>query len=80
MTNRPKLLTPEQLCDAYPIKPRTLRYWIQNATPRRAARGGQQIDMPGNGLASAVIRIDRVTLIDEERFVEWLNSRRLGAA
>lgn len=78
---RPKLLTLEQVCEAYPaIKLRTLRYWVQNAQPRKVSKAGQKFELPGNGLGKAVIRVDRIILIDEDRFLEWLNSRRVEAA
>jgi len=79
VTDRPKLLTPEQVCEHYPIKLRTLRYWIQHASPRVVSRAGERVELPGNGLGPAIIRVDRITLIDEARFLDWLNSRRLAA-
>ena len=78
-SERPKLLTLEQVCELYPIKLRTLRYWIQNAAPRLMSRAGQKVELPGNGLAPAIIRIDRIVLIDDNAFVAWLNSRRMVA-
>jgi hypothetical protein len=77
-TERPKLLTLEQVCELYPIKLRTLRYWIQNAAPRLMSRAGQKVELPGNGLAPEIIRIDRIVLIDEMECVAWLNSLRMA--
>jgi hypothetical protein len=73
-TNRPKLLTPKQLCDLYPIKRRTLKYWIQHSTDRRISRHGKPKTIPGNGLASAIVRKGRLIFIDEELFLTWLYS------
>ena len=75
---RPNLMTVEQIHEAYPaIKLRTLRYWIQHAQPRDVSRAGEKSSLPGNGLGPAIIRIDRIILVDEDRFLEWLNSRRV---
>lgn len=76
---RPQLMTLEQVCEAYPIKLRTLRYWIQHASPQVRSRGGAKYEVPGNGLGPAIIKVDRIILIDETKFVEWLNSRRMAA-
>jgi hypothetical protein len=70
--NRPKLLTPKQLCDLYPIKRRTLKYWLQHSADRRISRNGQPQILPGNGLAPAVVRKGRLVFIDEDLFLKWL--------
>jgi hypothetical protein len=66
----PRILTPQQLVELYPaIKLRTLRYWIQHAE-------GKRREVPGNGLAPALIRKGRITLIDEDAFRKWLEDGR----
>jgi hypothetical protein len=69
---RPKLLTPRQLCALYPIKPRTLKYWIQHSAARNVSQQGQKRTLPGNGLATAIIRKGRLVFIDEDLFLAWL--------
>lgn len=79
MAELPKLVTPMQLTQECPgLKLRTLRYWIQHAEPRLISRGGRRISVPGNGLAPALIRKGRVTLIDVSRFSAWLEEGRCG--
>jgi hypothetical protein len=70
----PNLVRPADLLAAYPaIKDRTLRLWIQQATPREViGKDGRPKTLPGNGLGRAVIRRGRVTLIDADLFREWL--------
>lgn len=76
----PRLVSVAQLFDLYPaIKPRTLRYWIQNAADRDVSESGKRETLPGNGLGRAVIRKGRVTLIDLDAFNEWLYEGRLSA-
>jgi hypothetical protein len=76
---QPQLLTPTQLVERYPaIKLRTLRYWIQRAEPRRVSAGGKRICLQGNGLAPAIIRKGRIILIDEPKFLHWLDQGRRG--
>jgi hypothetical protein len=71
-TTRPKLLTPKQLCDLYPIKRRTLKYWLQHSAVRHISRDGKPETIPGNGLAPAIVRKGRIVLIDEVLFLAWL--------
>lgn len=74
------LVSVNQLLEMYPaIKPRTLRYWIQQATDREVSESGTPRTLPGNGLGRAVIRKGRVTLIDADAFREWLYEGRLSA-
>jgi uncharacterized repeat protein (TIGR01451 family) len=76
---QPQLLTPTQLVERYPaIKLRTLRYWIQRAEPRRVSAGGKRKSLQGNGLAPAIIRKGRIVLIDEPKFLHWLDQGRRG--
>lgn len=73
MSEVPNLVTPTQLADLYPaLKPRTIRYWLQNASPRTVSENGVKRTIPGNGLGSAVIRKGRVVLVDLDRFQSWL--------
>lgn len=75
----PRVLTPQQLVELYPaIKLRTLRYWIQHAEPRAITQRGKRRELPGNGLAPALIRKGRITLIDEDAFWRWLERGRRG--
>jgi hypothetical protein len=77
--NRPSLLTPRQLCALYPIKPRTLKYWVQHSADRQVSRQGRRRTIPGNGLAPAIVRKGRLIFIDEELFLVWLyGSERPG--
>ena len=76
----PRLVSVSQLLELYPaIKPRTLRYWIQNAAERDVSENGSRRTLPGNGLGRAVIRKGRVTLIDVDAFNAWLYEGRLSA-
>lgn len=71
--DRPNLLSPQKLVELYPsIKLRTLRYWIQHAEARVISDGGRVRRVSGNGLDSALVRKGRITLIDENRFLDWL--------
>ncbi len=69
-----RLVDPKALLALYPgIKPRTLRYWIENAPARVLQQlDGPDLVVPGNGLGRAIIHKGRVTLIDPELFREWL--------
>lgn len=76
---QPQLLTPIQLVERYPaIKLRTLRYWIQRAEPRHVSAGGKRKVLLGNGLGPAIIRKGRIVLIDEPKFLRWLDQGRRG--
>jgi hypothetical protein len=71
--NRPRLLDLRQLVAVYPaIKLRTLRYWVQKASPRQVSQGGRRRTLPGNGLEAAIIRKGRIVLLDEDLFLAWL--------
>jgi hypothetical protein len=68
-----------QLLARFPaIKERTLRYWIQSAYPKEVSRQGRRSVIPGNGLASAIIKVGRVMYFDIDRFSAWLNQHRLA--
>jgi hypothetical protein len=75
MTPRPvpKLVSPAGLRELYPaIKERTLRRWVEGAAPKIVKQEGREEVIPGNGLGPAVIRKGRVTLIDPDKFRDWL--------
>ena len=57
------------------LTPPIIRHAIFNAE-ERVGSGGTVI--PGNGLASAIIRIGRKILIDLDRFDAWVESHREG--
>ena len=52
-----------------------LRHAIFEAEPRIGS-GGTEI--PGNGLASAIIRIGRKVLIDMDEFDRWVEMHRMA--
>ena len=58
-----------------PFTPSVVRHLIFDAEPR-VGSGGTII--PGNGLASAIVRIGRTVLIDLDRFDAWIESHREG--
>ena len=58
-----------------PFTPSVVRHLIFDAEPR-VGSGGTII--PGNGLASAIIRIGRKVLLDLDRFDDWIESHREG--
>jgi len=58
-----------------PFTQSVLRHLIFDAEPR-VGSGGTKI--PGNGLASAIVRIGRTVLIDLDRFDDWIESHREG--
>jgi hypothetical protein len=74
-SNRPHLLTPKQLCAVYPIKPRTLKHWLQHSVDREVSQQGKKRTLPGNGLAPAILRKGRLIFIDEDLFLAWLYGR-----
>ena len=70
------LLTVKQLHRKHNAFPEAgLRYYIFHAKPRKNSRG--EI-IPGNGLleAGAILWIGRKVLIDEDRFLAWLESQQ----
>ena len=58
-----------------PFTPSVVRHLIFDAEPR-VGSGGTII--PGNGFASAIVRIGRTILIDLDRFDAWIESHREG--
>ncbi len=50
-----------------------IRHLVHEASDRTGSKGAV---IPGNGLASAVIRIGRKVLIDLDLFDEWIASHR----
>jgi hypothetical protein len=57
-----------------------LRALIFDAEPRYRMEGRKRVEVPGNGLASAIVRIGRSSrprvLLDEERFFEWVDEQQ----
>lgn len=51
-----------------------LRHSIFNADPKQGSNGFQ---IPGNGLAPAIIRIGRKILIDLDEFDRWVEAHRM---
>jgi hypothetical protein len=49
-----------------------LRNLINKAKPTQSSKG----EIPGNGLDSAIIRIGRKVLFDEEKFLSWVKSNQ----
>jgi len=75
--NTLELLTISDLLARFPaVKPRTLRYWMERASPREASVAGRVKTIPGNGLGPAIIRQGRSVLIDVKLFCEWLEAHR----
>lgn len=56
------------------IKESNMRAWIFQAEERDGSGG---VQMPGNGLAPAIIRIGRKVLIDRREFIRWLENHRM---
>lgn len=76
----PKLVTVRQICEAIPsLRPRTVRYWIQQARPREVSQNGRRSTLAGNGLGRAVIRRGGLTLVDWDLFLQWLYEGRVDA-
>lgn len=71
--NTPRtLLTVKQFSERHPaFSEGSLRFQIFNAEPRKTSRG----EIPGNGLASALVRLGRKVMIDEAAFFTWLDQQ-----
>ena len=68
------LLSVKQLSELLPaFTENSLRFHIFNAKPRINSQGDT---VPGNGLASAIIRIGRKVLVDRDKFIEWIENQR----
>jgi hypothetical protein len=68
------LLSVKQLSELLPaFTENSLRFHIFNAEPRINSQGDT---VPGNGLASAIIRIGRKVLVDRDKFFEWIENQR----
>ena len=73
--NQSPILTVAQFSARHPaFSAGSLRSLIFLSKPRRSSAG----KIPANGLASALVRIGRRVLIDEDKFIEWARSH--GAA
>jgi len=71
-----KLLLVRQLSSNHPaFTENALRALIYASKSRkRSASKSGLADIPGNGLAHAIIKLGRRVLIDEQAFLEWVNS------
>ena len=71
------LLTVSQFSEKHPAWTQaSLRNLIFYSQPRESSLGA----VPGNGLDSAIRRIGRKILIDEDKFFIWLDSQNGHAA
>ena len=71
---RPVLLTVEQFSQRNPaFTPAAIRNLIFKAEPRQSSIG----TVPGNGLleARAVLRLGRRVLLDEAKFLQWVEGK-----
>ncbi len=69
------LATVRQFSEKHPaFSQGALRNLIFLASSRKTSKG----NMPGNGLAIALVRIGRKVLIDEGRFFEWVDQQQEG--
>lgn len=69
-SNKPRLLlTVPSFSKKHPaFSQPSLRALIDKARSRMSSRG----PIPGNGLSSAIVRLGRRVLLDEEAFFQWL--------
>ena len=73
-----RLLTVKQTSKEHPaFSESSIRFHVFNAEPRLNSRGER---IPDNGLASAIIRIGRKVLIDEDRFLKWVEMHRCASS
>jgi len=74
MSNHPRsLLTVAQLSGRHPaFTELSLRGLIFRAASRKSSQG----TIHGNGLAPAIIRLGRKVLIDEEKFLAWVDNHQ----
>lgn len=56
------------------VKSSNIRAWIYHAEDRVGSGG---VKLPGNGLASAIVRVGRKVLIDRQLFFVWLETHRM---
>lgn len=71
------LLTVRQFSDKHPAWSQSaLRNLIFQAQTRKSSRG----EIPGNGLAPAIVRVGGKVLIDEDRFFAWVDAQQEQAA
>ena len=69
--------TVQQTSERFPaFSQSSLRFLIFNAEPRLSSRNET---IPGNGLAPAIIRIGRKVLIDQDKFLDWIEDHRCAA-
>lgn len=73
----PTLETVRQFSDNHPAwSQAALRNLIFNSKPRQSSKG----EIPGNGLAPAIVRVGGKVLIDVDRFFEWIEEQQQGRA
>lgn len=69
------LFTVRQFSEKYPaFSESSLRNLIFLAGERYTSKG----DIPGNGLHKALVRIGRKLLIDEVKFLDWLDKQQMA--
>ncbi len=75
-----KLLLVRQLSSNHPaFTENAIRALIYASKSRkRSASKSGVADIPGNGLAHAIIKLGRRVLIDEQAFLEWVNSHAMA--
>lgn len=67
------LLTVRQFSEKYPaFSEPSLRNLIFNAFPNSS----RKVAIEGNGLAIAILKVGRKILIDEAKFLEWLELQK----
>ncbi len=85
VSTRPETLSAEKLIERFPDifdlpthrqNLRRLRHWIEGSRTKVLTRSGKRREVPGNGLAGAIIRHGKLIFIDVLLFLEWFNSGR----
>jgi hypothetical protein len=83
--SHPETLTPEKLLERFPDifdlptqrqNLRRLRHWIETSRSKSLTRSGRRSEVPGNGLARAIIRHGKLIYVDVSLFLEWFNAGR----
>ena len=57
-----RFLSPNSLCERRGITPNTLRHWLAHRDE--------------NGMDRCCLKIGKLVVIDEQQFIEWLESHR----
>lgn len=76
MSQQQTLLSVTQFASKHPaFSENALRALIYASKPRkRSASKSGLPDIPGNGMAGSIIKLGRRILLDEQAFLEWVNS------